>query len=102
MNDEVKRITDGLQKAIQAEHEGRHFYLMAAHNTEDARGQEIFQTLAEEELNHFHYLQKQYKSIMKTGKVDASATLGAKKNWPAAIQSSRTQSRTVSVRPITK
>lgn len=79
MNDDMKRITEGLQKAIQAEHEGRHFYLMAAHNTEDPRGKEIFQTLAEEELNHFHYLQRQYKSIMETGKVDSNAKLGRKK-----------------------
>ena len=78
MNDEVKRITDGLQKAMQAEHEGRHFYLMAAHNTEDPRGKEIFETLAAEELNHFHYLQAQYKSLVETGKVDPSAKLGAK------------------------
>lgn len=81
MNDEVKRITDGLQKAIQAEQEGRHFYMMAARNTEDPKGKEVFQALADEELKHFHYLQRQYKSIMETGKVDPTAKLGRKTEW---------------------
>lgn len=76
MDSSTKRVIDGLQKAMQAEHEGRHFYLMAAGNTQDAQGQEIFQRLAEEELNHFHYLQAQYKSMVKTGKVDNSVKLG--------------------------
>lgn len=80
MNDEMKRITDGLQKAMQAEHEGRHFYLMAANNTDDPRGKEIFETLAAEELNHFHYLQAQYKALVETGKVDPNAKLGRKKD----------------------
>jgi rubrerythrin len=76
MDRSTKRVIEGLQKAMQAEHEGRHFYLMAAGNTEDPQGKEIFQNLAEEELSHFHYLQAQYKSMVNTGKVDNSVKLG--------------------------
>jgi len=79
MDSSTKRVIDGLQKAMQAENEGRHFYLMAAGNTKDPQGQEIFENLAEEELSHFHYLQAQYKSMVKTGKVDSSVKLGKSK-----------------------
>jgi rubrerythrin len=79
MDNSTKRMIDGLQRAIQAEHEGRHFYLMAAGNTNDLQGREIFQNLAEEELSHFHYLQAQYKSLLETGKVDSSVSLGKSK-----------------------
>ncbi len=79
MDNSTKRVIDGLQKAMQAENEGRHFYLMAARNTEDPQGQEIFQALAEEELSHFHYLQAQFKSMVTTGKVDSSTVLGKSK-----------------------
>ena len=79
MDESTKRIAEGLRKAMRAEHEGRHFYLMAAESTQDAKGQETFKDLAEEELDHFNYLKKHYESVLKTGKVDATAVLGEQK-----------------------
>ena len=48
-DDKQKVIEDGLVKAMQAEHEGRYFYLMAADTTTDPQGREVFQRLADEE-----------------------------------------------------
>ncbi len=79
MDESTKRVAEGLKKAMQAEHEGRHFYLMAAGSTQDAKGQATFTDLAEEELDHFNYLKRHYESVLKTGKVDATAVLGEQK-----------------------
>lgn len=79
MDDAAKRIADGLKKAMQAENEGYHFYKMAAQNTQDEKGREVFNLLAEEEMGHFEFLKGQYKSITETGKVDEAVKLGARK-----------------------
>lgn len=79
MDKSTQRVADGLKKAMQAEHEGRHFYLMAAQSTKDPKGQTTFNTLAEEELDHFNYLKRHYESVVKTGKIDPAATLGEQK-----------------------
>ncbi|MBU8933926.1 MAG: ferritin family protein [candidate division Zixibacteria bacterium] len=69
-------MAEGLLKAIKAERYGHNFYLMAANSTEDPKGKEIFQTLAREELDHMHFLRKQYDAILKTGQPDNSIRLG--------------------------
>ena len=76
MDAEVKRMTEGIAKAIQAEADGYHFYMMAARTTSDLKGREVFETLAKEELDHQRFLQIQYKALMETGKPDESAHLG--------------------------
>ena len=70
--DETSRaqISAGLLKAIQAEQDGYHFYLMAARNTEDRQGREVFEKLAQEELDHNRYLRHQYEHIQATGAAD--------------------------------
>ena len=73
---DIKRLTDGLKKAIQAEIEGYHFYMMAAQNTSDAKGKEVFQMLAGEEQVHANFLRAQFKSFTDSGKADSSAKLG--------------------------
>jgi len=78
MDPAIERMAEGLRKAMQAEQEGRHFYLMAAQSTADAQGRETFQRLAEEELDHFNFLRAQYGSLLKTGTVDETVRLGAK------------------------
>jgi rubrerythrin len=79
VDDTVKRISEGLAKAMQAEHEGHHFYKMAARNTQDARGKEVFLQFADEEMDHFNFLKTQYKAILETGKIDPSVKLGRAK-----------------------
>ncbi len=76
MDAATKRIADGLEKAMQAEHEGRHFYLMAAKSTQDAKGRETFETLAEEEFEHFNFLRGQHKAVVETGQIDETLKLG--------------------------
>ena len=78
MDPEVKRMTDGLAKAIKAEHDGHFFYLSAASNTQDPKGKEVFQMLAEEEQRHMLYLKTQHKSLVTTGSIDASLELGSR------------------------
>ena len=76
MNDSMEKIGQALLAAMRAEHEGQHFYLMAATTTQDPQGKEIFEQLAREELEHAHFLRDQYKSLTETGEVDASRKLG--------------------------
>jgi rubrerythrin len=69
-------ILEGLQRAIQAEVEGHHFYLMAAASTTDEQGKNIFETLAHEELEHAQFLRSQHGAFLKTGRPDPVARLG--------------------------
>ncbi|MBI5507881.1 MAG: ferritin family protein [Deltaproteobacteria bacterium] len=46
----------GIDQAIQAETDGYHFYQIAARNTRDEGGRVVFETLAEDELEHVRYL----------------------------------------------
>ena len=81
MTDGKERILDGLRKAMQAEKEGQHFYLMAAAKTEDEQGRQVFQDLANDEVEHFHFLRGQYKAVSETGKTDPHLKLGAAKTY---------------------
>jgi rubrerythrin len=72
----VEQLAAGLQAAMRAEHQGYHFYTMAAKSTEDEKGREIFAQLAEEEKEHLAFLKKQYKSIVETGLPNATLDLG--------------------------
>jgi len=76
MDQHTERVAQGLKQAMQAEVEGQHFYEMAAQTTKDAQGREVFEALAREELDHFEFLKAQYHSLVKTGRVDATAKLG--------------------------
>jgi rubrerythrin len=75
MNEKMKRILQGLKKAMQAEVEGSHFYLMAARSTDDEQGRRTFEQLAQDEVNHLRFLKAQYKSIIEKGKTDPEITL---------------------------
>ena len=79
MNDTAKRTIAGLEKAMQAELEGYHFYQMAAQNTKDAQGQEAFKSLAEDERDHFNFLKAQRDAIAETGTLASDITLGEPK-----------------------
>ncbi len=76
MDKATERVVEGLGKAMQAEREGQHFYLMAAESTSDPKARQVFQGLANEEVDHFNFLKGQYRSIVETGKIDASLKLG--------------------------
>jgi len=71
-------LRQSLLKAVQSERYGFSFYMMAARSTGDARGREVFETLAAEELDHMNFLRGQYEAIMSTGKINAALKLGDK------------------------
>jgi rubrerythrin len=74
--DEKKRVTDGLKQAIQAEIDGYHFYMMASRSTEDSKGREVFESLAQDEREHVRFLSLQYDAFMEKGAPDPNVTLG--------------------------
>jgi rubrerythrin len=78
MDARTKRTVEGLEKAMQAEMQGYHFYQMAAKSTEDAKAAETFRYLADEEKGHFNFLKGQLESITKTGKASSDIRLGEK------------------------
>ncbi|MBN1426359.1 ferritin family protein [Candidatus Fermentibacteria bacterium] len=79
MNDSLKLVTEGLLKAMKAEHDGHYFYLSAAKNTEDPQGKSVFEMLADEEREHMEFLRAQYASYMETGHADTTVSLRMKK-----------------------
>jgi len=76
MDQETRRIVEGLKKAVEAEIAGYHFYMMAARSTEDAKGREVFEQLVQEELEHVRFLKAQHESFRETGRPDETAVLG--------------------------
>ena len=84
MDDTAKRTIAGLEKAMQAELEGYHFYQMAAQNTKDAQGRETFNSLAEDERDHFNFLKAQRDALAETGELASDAKLGEAKDFTGA------------------
>lgn len=76
MDKATERILEGLHKAIEAEAAGYHFYMMAARNTDDEQGREIFEKLADEEVDHLKFLKAHHGSFLASGKPDENAVLG--------------------------
>ena len=72
---EHKEIAEGLYKAMQAEVDGHNFYRMAAQNTNDPQGKEIFERLAKEEMEHVQFLKAQYKAFLDSKKPDTAVKL---------------------------
>jgi len=70
------KVVKGLLAAMRAEHEGFHFYSMAARNTEDPKGREVFGQLADDERDHLAFLKAQYVAIRDKGVPDQDASLG--------------------------
>jgi rubrerythrin len=70
MDAATERMAEGLKKAIQAEIDGYHFYMMAARSTSDEKGREVFEKLARDEMDHMNWLKAHYTSLLETGKAD--------------------------------
>jgi rubrerythrin len=78
MEDNNKALLDGLMQAIKGERDGYSFYMMASRGSDDPKGQEVFEQLAHEEMEHMHFLRQQYDSILRSGKPDLTIKLGSK------------------------
>jgi len=89
------KVLQGLLSAMRAEHEGFHFYAMAARNTEDEKGREIFNRLADDEREHLEFLKNQYVALRDKGTPNQDATLGSmlKLEGPSPIFSDRIKGR---------
>jgi len=90
-----KNLAEALLKAIRAERDGNSFYMMAAQSTGDAKGKQIFETLAKEELDHMNFLTLQYNSLLRTGAIDLTAKFGPRldlsDSWPIFSESIKTR-----------
>ncbi|MBN2525955.1 MAG: ferritin family protein [Deltaproteobacteria bacterium] len=76
MNEQqIEAVVNGLQKAMRSEFEGYHFYMLAAQNTKDEKGQDAFRRLAKDEFDHMNYLQAQADHIVKNHSPDERLTL---------------------------
>lgn len=64
--DRAKSI-EALKTALQTELNGIYFYRMAAKNTVDPKGKEVFLLLADDEVKHFQELQRQLTSLAESG-----------------------------------
>lgn len=67
MEEERTEALGALRQAMRLEAEGREFYLKAAETTQDEKGRETFRTLAEDEENHLHLVQRQYDALRSDG-----------------------------------
>ncbi len=53
-----------LKKAMKLEQNGREFYLRAASMSEDEETVEMFRRLADDELAHYNFLQREYAEVL--------------------------------------
>jgi rubrerythrin len=60
-----EQLLAGLKEAIITEQTGVRFYTVAAANTTDARGREVFGQLAQDEAEHQQWLRRQYGHLVK-------------------------------------
>ncbi len=66
MDNQTKtKMLEGLKEAMLAERSGIEFFNLAALQTTDPQGREVFQNLAHEEGEHLVWLRKQYGHILK-------------------------------------
>lgn len=84
MDEAMKKVAQALAKAIQAEIEGQHFYRMAARSTDDPRGREVFERLAEDEVAHERFLRAHLEAIVETGAPSKHASLGSPEPFAAS------------------
>lgn len=59
------QLIAGLKEAILTERTGVQFYTVAANNTTDVQGREVFQQLARDEAEHQQWLRRQYGHIVE-------------------------------------
>ncbi len=83
MDPATETLLEVIAEAIRAEVDGNSFYMMAAKTTEDPKGREVFERLANDEVAHAQFLQAQYDSIQATGKIDPAVELPAPPSFDA-------------------
>lgn len=56
-------LMDVMTQAIKLEKDGHTFYLKIADMVKDENGQRMFRQLAEDEVNHLKYIERQYEAL---------------------------------------
>lgn len=65
--DKKEQLLKLVKNAIRVEHDGYQFYRLAEEKTEDAKGKEVFTSLAKDETNHMQILKGLYQSVKEEG-----------------------------------
>ncbi len=66
--DQKEQLLKVVKNAIRVEYDGYQFYRLAEEKTEDAKGKEVFASLARDETNHMQILKGLYQSVKEEGK----------------------------------
>lgn len=66
--DRKQELLEMVKKAIRVEYDGYQFYRLAEEKTSDAKGKEVFASLARDETNHMQILKGLYQSVKEEGK----------------------------------
>jgi rubrerythrin len=61
------RLLEVVKNAIRVENDGYQFYRLAEEKTKDAKGKEVFSSLAKDETNHMQILKSLYQSVKEKG-----------------------------------
>lgn len=56
-------LTDVLAEALKLERDGQEFYTKTAQRVEDQAAQAMFSQLAEDEVDHYNYIKRQYEAL---------------------------------------
>jgi rubrerythrin len=73
MDDKTRqRLIESVKAAIMVEIKGQQLYSHAARQTEDPAARAMFEALARDEDDHVRILQRQFRSLNDTGKLDLS------------------------------
>jgi len=56
-------LLDVLAQALKLEQDGREFYVKMADRIEDQDGRDMFRQLAEDEVDHYNYIMRQYEAL---------------------------------------
>ena len=75
MDESTKELLAALRQAMLAERTGYTFYLTAAQTTADPTGKEVFERLAQEEVEHHSFLSAHYRSLLDSGELSKEAKL---------------------------
>jgi rubrerythrin len=65
--DKKEQLLKIVKNAIRVEYDGYQFYRLAEEKTSDAKGKEIFASLAKDETNHMQILKGLYQSVKEEG-----------------------------------
>jgi rubrerythrin len=88
------QLLAGIKEAILTEQTGVQFYAVAAANTTDVKGREVFQQLARDEVEHQQWLRRQYAHVIEdTPWEEMKPVLHADLSGPSPIFSDVLRSR---------